>query len=352
VIVTVTPVTGGQISGDQVICNGGDPVAFTQSQPSGGLGTLTYKWQKSLNYSSSYTDISGAIAATYNPPAPLTQTTYYKRVTTSTTCNQTAESNVITVSIDQSTPAMLPASTTFCQGQPIDVYLNTSTGSYYVWKKNGIPVASGAALSSYHATQTGSYTVTITNGGCEKSSTAASVTQSTGVGDIRQFGDLCADGYVDLRGGTGSNYSWSTTESTQTIRVYSPGSYSLTYVSSSGCIESASTLVELIADPGPCIIARQASTNNSKPEEGGLTILTIHPNPANNVLNVTLPFAVTNTTPVKLYDHLGRVVYESNFSVGEKSKAIPADPFVNGIYILQIEDQSENKLIRKVIIKH
>lgn len=356
VIVAVTPVTGGQVSGDQLICSGGDPATFIQQLPSGGLGSLTYKWQKSLNYSTGYTDISGATATTYNPPGPLNQTTYYKRITTSPTCNQTAESNVITVSIDQSTPTVSPSSTTLCQGQPINISLvTTATGTNYVWKRDGVIVASGPNLSSYNAIQTGSYTVTITNGTCVKTSAAALVTQSAGVGDIRQFGDLCADGYVDLRASVGSNYSWSTAQTSQTIRVYSPGTYSVTYVSSSGCTESASTLVELIENPGPCNLARQASPNKkpvAKPEDDISMIFSIHPNPTSNVLNIVLPSAVKHITPMVIYDHLGHVVYESSFHTGEKTKTIFTDSFVDGIYMLQIVNPSGSKLTRKVIVKH
>src|SRR5205823_870470 len=85
VAVTVNPVTPGTISADQTLCTGGNPAIFTSVTAATGSGSITYQWQLSTtSCGAGFSDIAGATAATYDPPAGLTQTTYYHRVATST----------------------------------------------------------------------------------------------------------------------------------------------------------------------------------------------------------------------------------------------------------------------------
>ncbi|NQV17217.1 MAG: hypothetical protein HQ534_01545, partial [Armatimonadetes bacterium] len=80
-----------------------------------GDGTLTYQWQDSPD-NSTFTNISGATSTTYDP-STLTQTTYYKRITTSTAGNTcTAESNVLTVTVNDVTGGTIAADQTICSG--------------------------------------------------------------------------------------------------------------------------------------------------------------------------------------------------------------------------------------------
>ncbi|HRG39896.1 MAG TPA: SdrD B-like domain-containing protein, partial [Saprospiraceae bacterium] len=99
-------VSGGTLNGDQTICSGGDPTAFTINSSASGNGTLTYQWQKNTSgCSSTFSNISGATSVTYDAPSGLTQTTYYRRVTTNSFngSNCTSNSNCITVTVDPST---------------------------------------------------------------------------------------------------------------------------------------------------------------------------------------------------------------------------------------------------------
>lgn len=83
-IVTITLPTSGTISGNQTICNGGDPAAFTNttSGTSATTPTVSYQWQSQTG-AGAFTDISGANQPTFNPPSGLTQTTSYRRITRS-----------------------------------------------------------------------------------------------------------------------------------------------------------------------------------------------------------------------------------------------------------------------------
>ena len=162
ITVTVRIVTGGTVAASQTICSNGDPAAFTESVASTGDGVLSYQWQSSTtDCSTGFTDIGGATATTYDPPAGLTTTTYYRRVTTSTfnglAC--TANSNCLTVTI-AATPAITcptNTSTAACQTQSavntaFAAWLATASGSGGVGgvltnNNSGAPPACGGATT-------------------------------------------------------------------------------------------------------------------------------------------------------------------------------------------------------------
>jgi hypothetical protein len=98
---TVNPViTAGSIAGDQTICSGGNPVAFTQTTAAtGGTGTFTYQWQSAVSPFSTYTDIAVATSPIYDVPAGLTATTKYRRKDISGTCTSPV-TNILTVTVN------------------------------------------------------------------------------------------------------------------------------------------------------------------------------------------------------------------------------------------------------------
>ncbi len=101
IIVTVTSgnggFTAGAIAADQTICIGSTPAAFTSTiSASGGTGTINYQWQRSSD-NSSFSDIAGATASTYAPPA-LSQKMYYRRAA-STGSNPTLYTNSVVVNV-------------------------------------------------------------------------------------------------------------------------------------------------------------------------------------------------------------------------------------------------------------
>ena len=102
--VTVNDVTGGTVGSDQSITSGNDVAAFTESVASTGSGTLSYQWQISTTSASAgFSDISGAISATYDH-GTVTQNTWFKRITTSSqnSVGCTAESNVVAITVGAS----------------------------------------------------------------------------------------------------------------------------------------------------------------------------------------------------------------------------------------------------------
>ena len=79
--IEVGNVIAPEVSGNQVVCEGGDPAAFTVTTAASGSATLSYQWQSSPDSLTGYTDISGATSATYDPPSGITDTTFYKVIT-------------------------------------------------------------------------------------------------------------------------------------------------------------------------------------------------------------------------------------------------------------------------------
>lgn len=116
ITVSPNPVTGGTISGNRTVCNGGDPIAFTSTTPGTGIG-LTYQWQSSTTGGGGpWTDIPTATGATYDAPGPVTQTTYYQRVALGTvgptTCQ--AVSNFVTVFVNDVTASTVAGDQALC----------------------------------------------------------------------------------------------------------------------------------------------------------------------------------------------------------------------------------------------
>jgi hypothetical protein len=101
--VTINGINPGSIEGNQIICAGGDPAAFTVATAASGSGALTYQWQSNTSgCAGPWTDINTATAATYDIPAGLAVTTYYRRIAISTLggvgCQE--PSNCVTVTVN------------------------------------------------------------------------------------------------------------------------------------------------------------------------------------------------------------------------------------------------------------
>ncbi|MCO6148360.1 hypothetical protein [Flavobacterium sp. NRK1] len=102
ITVTVSPVaTAGTIGNNQTVCSGNVPPQTVDVTP-GTNASGGYIWQISTN-NSTWTDIAGATNPVYQPTAPITVTTYYRRLGVSNTggvlCRGTVPSNVITMTV-------------------------------------------------------------------------------------------------------------------------------------------------------------------------------------------------------------------------------------------------------------
>jgi hypothetical protein len=103
IITVVPPLTPSNDLGiaDDMYCFGEDPGIISGSDPSGGIGTYNYQWQSSPD-GGSWSDISGATSASYNP-GPIFADTYFRRLEISGPC--TGISNVVFLDV---TPELIP----------------------------------------------------------------------------------------------------------------------------------------------------------------------------------------------------------------------------------------------------
>ncbi|MFN8336912.1 MAG: T9SS type A sorting domain-containing protein [Cyclobacteriaceae bacterium] len=78
----------------------------------------------------------------------------------------------------------------------------------------------------------------------------------------------------------------------------------------------------------------------------------VYPNPANHVMNIELPAVAAKPTPVLMIDAFGKTVYQSEFGMGEKTKAVSTETMADGVYMLQLTTPGGSKAVRKVMVKH
>ena len=117
-VLQVSNLNPGTVGTDQTVCSPGDPALFTNTSSATGGGTITYKWQISTTSTSAgFSDIApAATSTTYNAPAGLTTTSYYRRLATSSLGSCSAISNVITVEVNTITGGTISAAQTICVG--------------------------------------------------------------------------------------------------------------------------------------------------------------------------------------------------------------------------------------------
>jgi hypothetical protein len=161
--VTVNTINPGSISGIQTICEGGDPTSFI-SVAASGAGIISYQWQSNTaGCGGSWVDIVTATNPTYDIPAGLAVTTYYRRLATSTLNSVTCSdfSNCITVFVNTVTPGTVGNDQTLCGNNPAaftELSFATATGTIsYQWQSSttgcGGPWTTiiGATLATYDA---------------------------------------------------------------------------------------------------------------------------------------------------------------------------------------------------------
>lgn len=136
----------GAINGDRTVCSGDNPAVLGSATPASGSGQITYQWQSNTTgCSGAFTDIAGATAANYDPPAGLTQTTYYRRVAINSFPNGVtpcmANSNCVTVTVNNITAGSINNAQTVCSGSDPaalgSVAPATGSGNItYQWQSN------------------------------------------------------------------------------------------------------------------------------------------------------------------------------------------------------------------------
>jgi len=146
--ITVANVTSSLVAGDQTVCTGQTPAAFTVTTPASGSATIAYQWQNSTtDCTTGFVDIIGANSATYNPPV-ITQTTYYRVISTvdggcsTDACRDT--SNCVTITLNTSPILDITSSNPSCgnsDGSMVLTLTNVPNGNYIIDYMDDVPSA-------------------------------------------------------------------------------------------------------------------------------------------------------------------------------------------------------------------
>ncbi|MBK9453072.1 MAG: HYR domain-containing protein [Bacteroidetes bacterium] len=159
--VRLTPISanGGSISGGgQTICASGDPSILANSTAAVGAGSVSYQWEQQVNCTGGFTTISGATAASYDPPSGLASTTCFRRRATDL-CGVVTYSNTVTINVTPSPTVNAGANQSICSGSSTTLNA-TSNGSVFSWSPSaGLsnpsalnPIASPTSTTTYTLT--------------------------------------------------------------------------------------------------------------------------------------------------------------------------------------------------------
>lgn len=139
---------GGEIGSSQSFCGPTDPPVINEVLPPGGgsNGSLQHRWEVSTDMGATWSVISGAITATYDPPL-LTETTTYKRGSRLSPCAPWIYSNSVTFIINAQPTAVIetypsPAGGYLCEDEKY-MFKAAAAGSgvNYSWdfSNKGVP---------------------------------------------------------------------------------------------------------------------------------------------------------------------------------------------------------------------
>jgi len=261
---TLYPAAVASITGSTVIC-GNHSTTLTAN------GGTYYSWSTG----------SAQRTITVNQPG-----TYIATVQTVYGC--TANDTVEVVSFAN---PVINGNTVFCSGGYTT--LTATGGENYQW-------STGATSASINVNTAGNYSVTAsTSNGCSGSASVTVIQNESSEVVVSGNTVICSGIGTSLTASSGTNYLWSTGETTQSISVNNPGTYSVTVTNSNGCSNSATQTVSMMEQAtisGNNHICSGQSTTLSASGSGSYawsngastSFITVN-TPGNYTVTVTLP---------------------------------------------------------------
>lgn len=230
VVVTVTSTLVANAGPSVAICNGS---ATTLN----GSGGSSYSWTPSTGLSSTTSP---------NPSAGPPTTTIYTLTVSSGGCSA-SDTMVVTVNPVPTVSVTAGGSTTFCQGD--SVQLSSTSATSYTW-------STGANTQTIYALSSGNYYVSVQNSfGCQNTSGSVSVTvHPIGTASITPGGSttFCQGGSLTLTANNGAGYSWTGGATSQSINVTASGTYTVTVDDIFGCaVPSPTASIVITVNPNP-----------------------------------------------------------------------------------------------------
>ncbi len=176
--------------------------------------------------------------ATTQSIVPTATGTYSVSITSPQDCNATYD---VYVDLVQQIHVDLGNDTTLCQGQ--QVILNAGNpGATYQWSNM-------STAASIVANSTGTYGVTVSNGYCTASDAIDVQVDPLPTDELVDAVDCIGESIILNAGNNGSDHIWNTGESTATIEVTTPGTYSVSITNQSGCSATYDASVQFVQPP-------------------------------------------------------------------------------------------------------
>ncbi len=303
-VITVSPTSvAGTISGETTVCSGTNSTTLTLNNAIGNI-----QWQSSTN-NSTFNNINGATATTFNVVG-LTQTTYYRAVVTSGVCSATTTSSVTMNVSPTSVAGTISGATTVCaNANSTQLSLSGNTGSIQ-WQSstdndtfNNISGATSSTYTATNLTETTYYRVIVTSGVCNYTTTATvniTVDQSPVSGSVSGTATICTgtnSALLSLSGSQGTiQWQYSTNGSTYNNIVGANGStYTATNLTST-------TYYRATLSNGVC---NSVTTN--------VATLTVSPTTvAGTISGATTVCANSNSTQLSLSGSTGSIQWQSS----------------------------------------
>ena len=240
--ITVDPATvGGTVTADATVCAGANGATLTLA---GHTGTIV-RWESSTDNFINTTTIANV--TTTQAYLNLAATTKYRAVIASGSCAN-ATSTEATITVDPATVGgTISADAAVCSGSNgATLTLSGHTGAIVRWESSTDNFVTDSNIVNTTTTEAYSnltvdtkFRVILSSGTCG-TSTSAEVTITINPNLTVNLGpniEFCVGDSATLdASNVGSNYLWSTTETSQTIKVKLAGTYSVIVTNPSGCI--------------------------------------------------------------------------------------------------------------------
>ena len=354
----------------QVTVNNNPTPTITSSGPTtfcdGDSVVLTSSLASSYLWSTGETTQSITVFATGD---------YYVTATLGTGCSGVSDTTTVTVNSNP-IPTITPLGpTTFCDGD--NVVLLASVANSYQWN-------TGATSQSITVSSSGQFWVDVVDfNGCSGTSDTVDVTVNPNPEPTITPGgplEFCDGDSVVLTSSASDSYLWSTGETTQSIVVYSSGTYSVTVTDANGCsgVSAPVTVVvnelpfSFIFATGPTefcegdsvdLVARESlaylwsngdttriitvtesgtysvvniDENGCQSESNEITV-TVNPNPNPTIIaSDTLAFCDGESVTLSIFEPSSPPFLTYNWSTGETSATIDVEE--SGSYYATVTD--------------
>ena len=180
----------GSVDGDQEVCYQGDPDPLNEvTAPSGGPATILFQWERSLDGGGTWSDVSGATMASYDPPAGILQTTHFRRRVNSAACDP-AFSNPVVVTVNPLPVASIAGTGFVCPGDAATVTVAITTGE----TPFTVVLSDGTTVNNY----TSGDPITV-NPMVTTTYTITSVTDNNGCTVAAPHADLTGSATIDVK---------------------------------------------------------------------------------------------------------------------------------------------------------